>query len=149
MNPRYDEHPNLYYNGDVFRYSESFRGVNWAENGRQADEFINFLKWEGVNCYIPSGKRCFLQCIEYMFRKDFTFKYSGFIRSFKRRTNVLTRWRIQEFCERNEKDTGIYDLKSKRILFRFVKRRDVCLYIQKNHYCVIWKKIEKNLESMD
>ena len=49
---------------------------------------------------------------------------------------------------------GIFDPKSKRILVRSVKPRDICVYIQKNHYCVIWKTNRKNallnrLEKMD
>ena len=54
-----------------------------------------------------------------------------------------------------------YDLKSKRINPTSVKQRDVCVYIQENLFCVIWKKknrkdtllngveeIEKNFENV-
>ena len=52
----------------------------------------------------------------------------------------MTRWRRPELCERDKLSIGLYDLKSKRKLTRSIKQRDVCVYIQKNHYWVIWKK---------
>ena len=35
-------------------------------------------------------------------------------------------------------------MKCKGILPRTVKQRDKCVYIHKNHYCVIWKKNRKD-----
>ena len=52
----------------------------------------------------------------------------------------MTRCRIPDFCERYEMYIGIYDPKSKTILPRNVKQRDICVHVHKNHYCVIWKK---------
>ena len=42
------------------------------------------------------------------------------------------------------KDIEIYDLKSKQTLYRPVIQRNMCLYIQKNQYCVLWKKNRKD-----
>ena len=56
----------------------------------------------------------------------------------------MTRCRIPEFCTRYKIDIGIYDLNSKRILPRIVKQKNLCVYIHKNHYCVIWKKNRKD-----
>ena len=56
----------------------------------------------------------------------------------------MTRCRVPEFCERYKIDIGIYDLKSKRILPRSVKERNICLYIHKKHFCVIWKEKRKD-----
>ena len=55
----------------------------------------------------------------------------------------MPRCKIPEFCEPYKLDIGIYDPKSKRILPRTVKQRDICVHIHKKHYCVVWKKIEK------
>ena len=52
----------------------------------------------------------------------------------------MTRCTIPDFCERVKIDIGIYDDKSKRILPRNVKQRNICVYIHKNQYWVIWKK---------
>ena len=41
-------------------------------------------------------------------------------------------------------DNGIYDPKSKRILPRNVKQRDISVHIHKNQKCVIWKKNRKD-----
>ena len=56
----------------------------------------------------------------------------------------MARCRIPEFYERYKIDIGIYDLNSGRILPRTVKQRNKCVYIHKNHYCVIWKKNRKD-----
>ena len=70
-------------------------------------------------------------------------EYFECMQSYKRRTNVTTRCRIPEFCEGYKIDIGIYDDKSKRILPRTVKQRDKSVHIQKNHYCVVWKKKDR------
>ena len=137
---KYDDHPSIYYTGNIYRSFKNYKRVNRSDHGRGANEFNNILEYEGVNCYIPSGNGCFLKCINYIFDKDFSMEYFEFIKSYKRRPNVMSRCRIPEFCGRYKIDIGIYDLNSGRILPRTVKQRDKCVYIHKNHYCVIWKK---------
>ena len=141
---KYDDHPSIYYTGNIYRYFRNFKRVNRSEHGRGANEFNNFLEYEGENCYIPSGNGCFLKCINYIFNKDFSKEYFEFIKSYKRRSNVMTRCRIPEFCSRFKIDIGIYDPKIKKIVPRNVKGRNVCVHIHKNHYCVIWKKNRKH-----
>ena len=104
----------------------------------------NFLNYKGENCYIPSGNGCFLKCINYIFKKEFSTEYFEFIKTYKRRTIVMTRCRIPEFCKRYKIDIGIYNLNSERILPWTVKKKNICVYIHKNHYCVIWKKNRKD-----
>ena len=60
----------------------------------------------------------------------------------------MTRCRIPEICERYKIDIGIYNLTRRRILPRSVKHSEKCLYIFKNHYCVIKKKIDEIINSM-
>ena len=136
----YDDHPSIYYTGNIYRYFKNFKRVNRSEHGREANEFNNIEKYNGKNCYIPDGNGCFLKCINYIFNKDFNKEYFEFIKSYKRRTNVMPRCRIPEFCKRYKIDIGIYDLINGRILPRTVKQKNICVYIHKNHYCVIWKK---------
>ena len=140
----YDNHPSIYYTGNIYRYFRNFKRVNRSEYGRGANEFNNILEYQGDNCYIPNGNGCFLKCINYIFDKDFSIEYFEFIKSYKRRPNVMTRCRIPEFCERYKMDVGIYALSSKRNLPRTVKQKNICVYIHKNHYCVIWKKNRKD-----
>ena len=137
---KYDDHPSVYYTGNIYRYFKNFKRVTRSEHGRRVNEFNNNLEYEGINCYIPSGNGCFLKCINYIFKKDFSTEYFEFIQSYKRRTNVMTRCRIPEFCNRYKIDIGIYNLNSKRILPWSVKQKNICVHIHKNHFCVIWKK---------
>ena len=141
---KYDDHPSIYYTGNIYRYFKNFKRVNRSEHGRGANELNNILEYKGKNCYIPSGNGCFLKCINYIFNKDFSKEYFEFIKSYKRRPNVMARCRIPEFCKRYKIDIGIYDLNSQRILPQTVKQKDICVYIHKNHYCVIWKKNRKD-----
>ena len=141
---KYDDHLSIYYTGNIYRHFKNFKRVNRSEHGRRANEFDNILEYEGENCYIPSGNGCFLQCINFIFEKDFSTEYFEFIQSYKRRTNVMTRCGIPEFCTRYKIDIGIYDLNRKRMLPRTVKQKNICVYIHKNHYCVIWKKNRKD-----
>ena len=144
MLDKYDDHPSIYYTRNIYRYFRNFKRVNRSDHGKRANEFINILGNNGGNCYIPSGISCFLKCINYIFNEDFSMEYFEFIQSYKRRTNVMARCRIPESCNRYNIDIGIYDPKSKRILLRTVKQRDVCVHIHKYPYCVIWKKNRKN-----
>ena len=141
---KYDDHPSIYYTGNIYRYFKNYKKVNRSNHGRGADEFNDILEYQGNNCYIPNGNGCFLKCINYIFDKDFSIEYFDFIKSYKRRPNVMSRCRIPEFCERYKIDIGIYDLNNQRILPRTVKQKNICVYVDKNHYCVIWKKNRKD-----
>ena len=137
---KYDDHPSIYYTGNIYRYFRNFKRVNRSDHGRGADEFNDIEEYKGKNCYIPSGNGCFLKCINHIFDKDFSTEYFEFIKSYKRRPNVMARCRIPEFCKRYKIDIGIYDPNSKRILPWTVKQKNICVHIHRNHYCVIWKK---------
>ena len=95
---KYDNHPSIYYTGNIYRYFRNFKRVARSEDGRGANEFNNILEYEGENCYITSGNGCFLKCINYIFKKDFSTEYFEFIQSHKRRKNFMTLCRIPEFC---------------------------------------------------
>ena len=127
-----DDHPSIIYTGNTYRYFRNFKRVNRSEQGRGANEFNNILKYEGVNCFIPSRSGCFLKCINYIFKKDFNMEYYDFIQSYKR-TNDMTRCRIPDFCEKYKLDIRIYDPGRKRILPRIVKLREICVHTLKNH----------------
>ena len=63
-----------------------------------------------------------------------------FIQSYKRRINVKNRCKFPKFCDRYKIDIGIYDPKSKKLLARNFKPRDICVHVDKNQFCVNWKK---------
>ena len=141
---KYDDHPSIYYTGNIYRYFRNFKRINRSDHGSGANEFNNIEEYEDKKCYIPSGNGCFLKCINYIFNKDFSVDYFEFIKSYKRRSNVMARCRIPEFCKRYKIVIGIYNLNSKRILPQTVKQRNICVHIHKNHYCVNWKKNRKD-----
>ena len=141
---KYDDHPSIYYTGNIYRYFRNFKRVNRSDHGRGANEFNNIEEYEGKKCYIPSENGCLLKCINYIFDKDFSMEYFEFIKSYKRRPNVMARCRIPEICKRHKIHIGIYDLKSKRILPWTVKQKNICVHIHRNHYCVTWKKNGKD-----
>ena len=66
---KYDDHPSIFYRGNIFRYFRNFKQVNISEHGRSAKEFNKVLENEGENCYIPSGKTCFLRCNNYILER--------------------------------------------------------------------------------
>ena len=141
---KYDDHPSIYYTGNIYGYFRNFKRVTRSEHGRGANEFKNIQEYEGEKCYIPSGNACFLKRINYIFEKDFSTEYFEFIKSDKRRQNVMSRCKIPEFCKRYKMDIGIYDLKKQGILPQTVKQKNICVHIHENHYCVIWKKNRKD-----
>ena len=141
---KYDDHHSIYHTGKIYRYFRNFKRVTRSEHAKGANEFNFFSECEGENSYIPSSNVCFLKCFNYFFEKDFSVEYFKFIQSYKKRTNVMTRCRIPDFCERYKIDIGIHDPKSKRIQPRTVKQRDKCVHIHKNLYCVICKKNRKD-----
>ena len=61
----------------------------------------------GEKCYIPNKNGCFLKCNKYIFNKHFSIENFEFIRLYKRRTNVMTRFRFRELCQRYKVDIGI------------------------------------------
>ena len=95
---KHDDHPCIYYTGNICRYFRNFRRVNRSEHGRSAHEFNKILDYEGGNCYIRSANGCFLKCVYFMFQKVIIMEYFEFIQSYKRRTNVMLDVKYQIFA---------------------------------------------------
>ena len=72
---------------------------------------------------ILSGNVSFLKYFKDDVKENSTKECFQLIQSFTRRTNVLTRCRIPKLWERYKIDSGIFDLKSKRILLRSAKEK--------------------------
>ena len=67
----YDDHPSIYYTGNIYRYCRIFKQANRSEIGRGADEFNFILGYESQNCSIRNGNAFFLKCNNYKFKKVF------------------------------------------------------------------------------
>ena len=126
------------FNGYIYKINTpQFNKVNRSQygNGCSFDKII--VEYRGNNCYIPTKGYCFVKCINYLTGQDYKQQYLDFIRNESRRTNVMTKARIQPFCRANTIDLGYYN--NDRVFPRSVTNRDSALYLYNNHFCLIWK----------
>ena len=100
MLDKYDDHPFIYYGGNIYWCFRKFKPVTRAEHGRGANEENNFLEYGVENCYIPGRKGCFLKCFNNIFKKDCIKENFEFIQSYKRRSNAKTRCILPEISVR-------------------------------------------------
>ena len=126
------------FNGYINKINTpQFNKVNRSQygNGCSFDKII--IEYRGNNCFIPTKGYCFVKCINFITGKDYKQKYLDFIRNETRRSNIMTKARIQPFCKANNIDIGYYN--DERVFPRSVTNRDNALYLYNNHFCVIWK----------
>ena len=64
-------------------------------------------------------------------------QYSDFIRNEKRRSNIMTKNRIQPFCRAKNFNFGCFD--GTRDFSRSVTERKIALLLYNNHFCLIRK----------
>ena len=114
-----------------------FKKVNRSQYGRGTDFKQDIVEYIGNNCYIPTSGNCFIKCINYFTKKDYTEEFLTFIRTEQRRSNVMTAARIQPFCRNHNIVIGCYD--GFRVCPRNIAQRNIALKIHNNHFCLIWK----------
>ena len=114
-----------------------FKKVNRSQYGRGTDFKQDIVEYKGNNCYIPTSGKCFIKCINYFTKKDYTEEFLTFIRTEQRRSNVMTAARIQPFCKKHNINIGCYD--GFRVCPRNITQRNTALKIHNNHFCLIWK----------
>ena len=126
------------FNGYIYKNNTlQFNKVNRSQygNGCSFDKLI--VEHRGNNCYIPTKGYCFVKCINYLTGQDYKQQYLDFIRNEKRRSNIMTKARIQPFCRANDNNLGYWD--GERVFPRSVTNRDNALFLFNNHFCLIWK----------
>ena len=111
--------------------------VNRSQYGRGTDFKQDIVQYIGNNCYIPTSGNCFIKCINYFTKKDYTEEFLTFIRTEQRRSNVMTSARVQPFCRKHNINIGCYD--GFRVCPRNITQRNTALKIHDNHFCLIWK----------
>ena len=102
-----DNHPNIYSTGDFLDNSQTLDELTEQST---VEELMNVILLVGAvvieygrwNCYISTEKGCFLICIEYIFKNDCSMESFDSKQSGKRRTNVMTRYRIPELWKRQK-----------------------------------------------
>ena len=126
------------FNGYIYKIdTPQFNKVNRSQygNGCSFDKII--LEYKGNNCYIPTKGYCFVKCISFLTGQDYKQQYLEFITNEKRRSNIMTKARIQPFCRANIINLGYWD--GERVFPRSVTNRDNALFLFNNHFCLIWK----------
>ena len=113
-----------------------FNVVRQSAYGRSTNYMLKIVEYHGQNCYIPTSGMCFIKCINYFTKKDYTEEFLTFIRSEQRRSNVMTSDRIQPFCKKYNINIGCFD--GTRISPRNITERNTALKIHNIHFCLIW-----------
>ena len=67
------------------------------------------VEYHGYNCYIPSSGMCFLKCINFFTKNDYSEELLKNIRTQQRRSNVMQFARIQPFCRKDTINNGCLD----------------------------------------
>ena len=126
------------FTGYVYKLdTPQFKVVERSAYGRGTEYMQEIVEYQGKNCYIPTSGMCFIKCIIYFTKKDYTEEFLTFVRSEQRRSNVMTSARIQPFCKKYNINVGCFD--GTRINPRKLTQRDTALLIYNNHFCLIWK----------
>ena len=126
------------FNGFIYKInSPQFNKVNRSQYGNGCNFEKIRIEYRGNNCFIPTKGYCFVKCINYLTGQDYKQEYLDFIRNESRRSNVMTKARIQPFCRANNINLGYYN--NDRVYTRTVTNRDSALYLLNNHFCLIWK----------
>ena len=111
-----------------------FQKVNRSQNGRGTDFKQDIVEYKGNNFCIPTSGNCFMKCINYFTKKEYT-EFLTFIRTEQRRSIVMTSARIQPFCRKYIINLGCYD--GFRVCPRKITQRNTALKKHNNHFCLI------------
>ena len=126
------------FNGHIYKINTpTFNKVNRSQYGNGCDFKHEIIEYRGNNCFIPKKGYCFVKCNNYLTGEDYKEQNLDFIRNQKRRSNIMTKDRIQPFCRANNINLGYYD--GDDVFPRLVTNRDSALYLYNNHFCSIWK----------
>ena len=95
------------FTGYVYKLDiPQFKVVRRSAFGKGTTYMQEIVEYLGQNCYIPTSGLCFIKCINYFTKKDYTEDFLTFIRSEQRRSNVMTSARVGSFC-RNTISTSV------------------------------------------
>ena len=114
-----------------------YNKVNRSQYGNDCDFKHEIIEYRRNNCFIPTKGYCFVKCINFLTDRDYKQQYLVFIRNEKRRTNIMTKARIQPFFRANNINIGYFD--GDGVYPRSVTNGDSALYLYNNHFCLTWK----------
>ena len=126
------------FNGYIYKIdTPQFNKVKRSQYGNGCDFKHEIIKYLGNICFIPTKGYCLIKCINFLTGEDYKQQYLEFIRNEKRRSNIMTKARIQPFARANNNSMGYFD--GERVFPRSVTNRDSALFLCDNHFCLIWK----------
>ena len=126
------------FNGYIYKIeTKQFNKVNRSQYGNGCSFDKIFVEYHGNNCFIPTKGYCFVKCINYLTGQDYKERYLDFIRNEKRRSNIMTKARIQPCLRKLGIDLGYWY--GERVFPRSVTNRDSALFLFDNHFCLVWK----------
>ena len=99
------------FNGYIYKIkTPQFNKVNGCQYGYGCSFDKLIVEYQGNNCYTPTKGYCFVKCINFSTGQNYKQKYLDFIRNEKRRTNIMTRARIQPCVRKLGIDVGYYNV---------------------------------------
>ena len=98
------------FNGYIYKLNTpQFNKVNRSQYGNDCDFKVGFIEYRGNNCYIPIKGFSFIKYVSFLTGRDFKQQCLDFIRIEQRRSNIMTKARIQPFCRANNINLGYID----------------------------------------
>ena len=98
------------FNGYIYKINTpQFNLVKRSQYGNGCHFKHEINEYRGNNCYIPTKGYCFHKSINFLSSEDYKQQYLYFIRIEKRRSNIMTKARIQPFCRANNISLGYYN----------------------------------------
>ena len=100
----------IIFTGYVYKLdTPQFKVVKRSAYGKGTNYMQKIVEYHGQNCYIPTSGMCFIKCINYFTKSDYTNEFLTFIRSEQRRSNVMTSARVGSFCRKHNINIGCSD----------------------------------------
>ena len=86
------------FNGYIYKIdTPQFNKVNRSQYGNGCDFKHVIIEYRGNNCFIPTKGYCLVKCVNFLTGRDYKQQYLEFIRQEQRRSNIMTKARIQPF----------------------------------------------------
>ena len=98
------------FNGYIYKINTlQFNKVNRSQYENGCDFKHEIIEYRGNNCFIPTKGYCFIKYVNFLTGQDYKQQYLDFIRSEQRRSNIMTKARIQPFCRAINNNLGYFD----------------------------------------
>ena len=82
---------------------------NRSQYGSGCEFKHEIIEHNGNNCYIPTKVYYFIKCVNFSTGEDYKQQYLDITRYEKKRSNIITKVRIQPFCRANNNNLGYFD----------------------------------------